>query len=158
MHMWVHSNTRGHNAGESAFPAGPVVRTCLPTQGTKLQCLVWKDLTCHEATKTVRTAADPWALQPALCLREATAVGSRNTTRNSPVHHTGLPWGLRWYRTCPQCRRPPFNSWVGKIRWRRERLPIPVFWPGESQGLSSPRGHKESDTAKRRSLSLSHHN
>ena len=26
-----------------------------------------------------------------------------------------------------------------------ERLPTPVFWPGESQGLYSPWGHKESD-------------
>ena len=27
----------------------------------------------------------------------------------------------------PQCRRPWFNSWVGKIHWRRDRLPTPVF-------------------------------
>ena len=26
-------------------------------------------------------------------------------------------------------------SWVGKIPWRRERLPTPVFWPGEFHGL-----------------------
>ena len=26
-----------------------------------------------------------------------------------------------------QCRRPWFNSWVRKILWRRDRLPIPVF-------------------------------
>jgi len=26
-----------------------------------------------------------------------------------------------------QCRRPWFNSCVGKIRWRRNRLPTPVF-------------------------------
>ena len=26
-----------------------------------------------------------------------------------------------------QCRRPQFDSWVGKIHWRRDRLPIPVF-------------------------------
>ena len=26
-----------------------------------------------------------------------------------------------------------FDSWVGKIPWRRERLPTPVFWPGESE-------------------------
>jgi len=26
-----------------------------------------------------------------------------------------------------QCRRPPFDSWVGKIRWRRNRLPISVL-------------------------------
>ena len=24
-------------------------------------------------------------------------------------------------------RRPGFDSWVGKIHWRRDRLPIPVF-------------------------------
>ena len=27
------------------------------------------------------------------------------------------------------------KTWVGKIPWRRERLPTPVFWPGEFQGL-----------------------
>ena len=26
-----------------------------------------------------------------------------------------------------QCRRPWFDSWVGKIPWKRDRLPIPVF-------------------------------
>ena len=26
-----------------------------------------------------------------------------------------------------QCRRPLFDSWVGKIHWRRDRLPTPVF-------------------------------
>ena len=25
--------------------------------------------------------------------------------------------------------------WVGKIPWRRKRLPIPVLWPGEFHGL-----------------------
>ena len=34
-----------------------------------------------------------------------------------------------------QCRRPGFDPWVGKIPRRRERLPIPVFWPGEFHGL-----------------------
>ena len=40
---------------------------------------------------------------------------------------------------------PGFDPWVGKILWRRERLPTPVFWPREFQGLYSPRGRKESD-------------
>ena len=36
----------------------------------------------------------------------------------------------------------------------QERLPTPVFWPGELHGLYSPWGHKESDTTER--LSLTH--
>ena len=31
--------------------------------------------------------------------------------------------------------RPGFETWVGKIPWRRQRLPTPVFWPGEFHGL-----------------------
>ena len=27
------------------------------------------------------------------------------------------------------------DPWVGKIPWRRERLPTPVFWPGEFLGV-----------------------
>ena len=27
------------------------------------------------------------------------------------------------------------ETWVGKIPWKRERLPIPVFWPREFHGL-----------------------
>ena len=45
-----------------------------------------------------------------------------------------------------------FDPWVGKIPWRRERLPTPVFWPEEFHGLYSSWGHKESDTTERLSL------
>ena len=41
--------------------------------------------------------------------------------------------------------RAGFDPWVGKIPWRRERFPTPVFWPGEFHGLYSPQGRKESD-------------
>ena len=44
------------------------------------------------------------------------------------------------------------SSWVGKIPWRREWQPTPVFLPGKSQGQRSlegysPWGRKELDTA-----------
>ena len=45
-----------------------------------------------------------------------------------------------------QCRRPGFDPWVGKIPWRRERLPTPVFWPGESHGLCSSWDRNKLDT------------
>ena len=43
-----------------------------------------------------------------------------------------------------------FNSWVGKIPWRREWQPTPVFLLGESYGQRnlvgySPYGHKQSN-------------
>ena len=37
--------------------------------------------------------------------------------------------------------------------WRRERLPTPVFWPGEFHGLYSLWGRTESDTTEQLSLS-----
>ena len=47
-----------------------------------------------------------------------------------------------------------FDPWVGKIPWRRQGQPTPVFLPGESHGQRSlvgysPRGRKESDTTER---------
>ena len=51
------------------------------------------------------------------------------------------------------------RSLVRKIPWRREWLPTPVFLPGEFHRQRSlvgysPRGHKESDTTERLTLSL----
>ena len=48
-----------------------------------------------------------------------------------PTFIGGLPWWLRWQRIRLQCGTPGFNPWVGKIPWRREWQPTPVFWPGE---------------------------
>ena len=51
----------------------------------------------------------------------------------------------------PQCGRPGFDPWVGKISWTRKWQPTPVFLPGKLHGWRSlvgysPWGHKESDT------------
>ena len=35
----------------------------------------------------------------------------------------------------PAMRETWVYPWVGKMPWRRERLPTPVFWPGEFHGL-----------------------
>jgi len=70
------------------------------------------------------------------------------------IIHTWLPWWLSWWRIRLQCGRSGFDPWVGKIPWRRETLPSPVFWPGEFHGLYSPRGREEWDTTEWLSLSL----
>ena len=58
-------------------------------------------------------------------------------------------------KNLPQYGRPGFDPWVGKIPWKRERLPTPVFWPGEFHGLYGPWGHEELETTEQLSLSLS---
>ena len=55
-------------------------------------------------------------------------------------------------KNLPACGRPGFNPWVGKMPWRRERLPTPVFWSGEFHGPYSPWGDKESEATERLSL------
>ena len=54
-------------------------------------------------------------------------------------YSVGLPWWLSWLRIRLQCRRPRFDSWVRKIRWRRDMLPTPGFlgFPGDSAGKES---------------------
>ena len=65
----------------------------------------------------------------------------------------GLPSGTSDKEPACQCRRLKrhrFDSWVGKIPWRRAWQPSPVLLPGESHGQRSladcsPWGRKESD-------------
>ena len=65
----------------------------------------------------------------------------------------GIPGGASGKEPACQCRRLKrqwFNPWVGKIPWRREWQPTPVFLPGKSHGQRSlagysPWGHKELD-------------
>ena len=77
--------------------------------------------------------------------------GELNDPLTSFFHLWGLPLWLRWQSIHLQCRRPGFKPWVGKILWKMEWLPTPVFWPGEfhEQGSLvgySPWGLKELDT------------
>ena len=59
----------------------------------------------------------------------------------------GLPWWLRWWRIGLPCRRPGFDSWVGKIPLEKGMathcsiLVWRIPWMGYS-----PWGHKELDT------------
>ena len=55
------------------------------------------------------------------------------------VYSKGFPDNSTGKKICLQCRRPWFNSWFGKIHWRRDRLPTLVFlgFPGGSDGKES---------------------
>ena len=86
---------------------------------------------------------------------------SKSRTWLSDFHSLVLcfPGGSDDKRVCLQCRRPRLDPWVGKIPWRRERQPTPLFLPGESLGQRSLAGYspwcrKESDTNEWLTLSL----
>ena len=67
----------------------------------------------------------------------------------------GFPHSSVVKKSACQCRRLQLNSWVGKIPWRKERLPTLVFWPGEFHGLHSSWGRKEAGMTEWPSRSLS---
>ena len=58
-----------------------------------------------------------------------------------PACSVGFPHSSVSKKICLQCRRPGFNSLVGKIPWRRKWQPTPVFLPGESHGQRSLAGY-----------------
>ena len=60
----------------------------------------------------------------------------------SAAEEIGYPFQYPWaslvaqlVKNMPVMGKPEFDPWVGKIPWRRDRLPTPVFWPGVFHGL-----------------------
>ena len=53
--------------------------------------------------------------------------------------NTGASLIAQLLRNLLLCRRPWFNSWIGKMCWTSDRPPTPVFWgfPGGSAGKES---------------------
>ena len=73
----------------------------------------------------------------------------------------GFPPGSDGKESACQCRRRGFDPWVGKIPWRRDWQPPPIFLPGEFHGQRSLEGYspwvsKESDTTEQLTLSNFH--
>ena len=72
----------------------------------------------------------------------------------APGEGTGFPLQYTWASLLAQLvKNLPVmrETWVQSLGWEDtlEKIPIPVFWPGEFHGLCSPWGHKELDTTER---------
>ena len=59
-----------------------------------------------------------------------------------PLQYSWASLVAQLVKNLPAIQILQFSSWVGKISWKRERLPTLVFWPGEFRGLYSPWGHR----------------
>ena len=78
-----------------------------------------------------------------------TEEAQENKGSNRGHSNRGFPGGSDGKESA--CRKCGFHPWVGKIPWRREQQPIPVFLPREFHGQRSLAsyfswGRKESDT------------
>ena len=75
---------------------------------------------------------------------------------NVNYFHSDVPsvyWFI-WHSTPKLCSMEyGFNSWVGKIPWRRKWQPTPAFLPGESHGQRSLAGYSPWDHKSRTQLS-----
>ena len=69
-----------------------------------------------------------------------------------PLQYSWVSLVAQLVKNLPAVWETVFDPWVGKIPWRRERLPTPVFWPREFLGLYSPWGRKELDRIERLSV------
>ena len=104
----------------------------------------WASLIARLVKKSACSAGDPGSI-PGLGRSAGEGIAY-------PLQYSWASLVAQLVRIRLQCGRPGLDPWVGKIPWRRERLPTPVFWPGEFHGLYSPRSHKESDTTEQVSL------
>ena len=137
-------------------------RTCPHHRNSRAESLLPLCFGYHGNLLTVKGSGS-WVGKKSAC--NAGNPGSIPGWRRSHGEGIGYPLQYSWVslvaqlvRICLQCRRPGFHPWVGKIPWRREQLPIPVFWPGEFHQLRnlegySLRGCKKSDTTEQLSLS-----
>ena len=134
--------------------SGNSTSSILPSEtGRSLTWLERGCARCCGASLVAQLVKNPPAMQETLVrfLGQEDSLEKGQSTHSSILGH---PWWLRRQRIRLQCGRPGFDPWVGKIPWRRERLPTPVLWPGEFHGERSLGGYspwdcKESDTTER---------
>ena len=134
---------------------GPLsaVYKCLQNGSTGPECIqdgkMYETMTCMKSDSLISYLLQdiwPGSIKPKICFSPARNQGRLITPTTINPHCKE-----KWTRPClyfllggnrasfvaqllknpPACRIPGFNPWVEKIPWRRERLPTPVFWPGE---------------------------
>ena len=95
-------------------------------RGATLVASAGKESTCN--------AGDP-GLIPGLGRSAGEGIGY-------PLQYSWVSHVAQLVKNPPAVQETWFDPWVGKIPWRTEQLPTPVFWPGEFHGLYSPWGQQ----------------
>ena len=127
------------------FMGSQRVRRCLATEQQQQQ-LKWQKVNGLQPTRLL----SPWDFPG-----KSTGVGCHCLLQGIFLiqgSNPGLPHCRQMLYPLSHQGSPGFNSWVGKIPWRRKWQLTPVFLPRKSRGQRrmvgySPQSHKESDTA-----------
>ena len=69
--------------------------------------------------------------------------GQYRNVCQKPSHLTWASLLAQTVKNLPAMRETWFDPWVGKIPWRREWQPTPIFLPRESHGQRSLVGHRD---------------
>ena len=113
-----------------------VPRHCIPSFNHPPSCRLKSDRACSTIFSSSLLTPPAFSLSCGwFCLLKTAVIHL--------AHIKHLRWAslvAQWQRICLHWRKPGFDSWVGKIPWRRAWQPTPVSLPGESHGQRSPGG------------------
>ena len=89
--------------------------------------------TLHTHKKVLEITVKDTSYMCFISMYDKTHYNKKKKKKDTSHDENGLPW---WFSSkesacqCRRCRRPRFDSRVGKIPCRREWQPTPVFLPG----------------------------
>ena len=100
----------------------------------------WPPAFCSVATVPLPLKMSPNPGLSPLCLFLNSVIPSSCKAPTSFISASSIPGGFPGGSAGKEsvCNEGDLGSIPGLGRWRRERLPTPVFWPGEFHGLYSP--------------------
>ena len=114
------------------------------------KCFAWVNVLINiSSLNFLIFSTSPLSPKPLLTSSKQSTFSQINTfAQGFPVSASGKEPACQ----CRSRKRCGFDPWVGKIPWRREWQPTPVFLPRESLGQRSlagysPWGRKDSDTS-----------
>ena len=118
-----------------------MVKNLPAMQETRVWSLGWEDILEKEMAthSSILAWRIPWTEEPGGLQSMGLQRVGYDWATNTHKGIRGLPW--RFSSRVLQCKRHKFHLWVGKIPWRRKRLPTPVFLPGKSHGQKSLAGY-----------------
>ena len=112
-----------------------------PRDRTQVSCIAGRHFTLWATREAPRILE--WVAYPFSRDLPGTGIKPGSPVLQADSLSQGASLAAQLVKNPPAMQETWFDPWIGKIPWRRERLPTPVFWPGEFHGLYSPWDCKE---------------